>query len=139
MAQEYEIRVNTGKVTVPVIDSDGEELGRITFNPADADILRRYKATLEALNKITIPSNPTEDEILAISDELKRQMDVLFAYPVSEGLFAKCNPLTFTDSGDFYIETVINGIGVLLEQITKQRVAEKKAKIRKASAPYKEA
>ena len=135
--ENYEIRVRTGKITVPIIDSDGETVGKITFNPTDVDILKRYEAVIDALNAITVPDGADADAIFTVSDELKRQVDFLLGYPVSEEIFGRCNPLTLTDTGDFYIEAVLAGIGELLEQITKQRIERKKAKIRKAAAPYK--
>lgn len=135
--ENYEIRVSTGKITVPIIDSDGETVGKITFNPTDVDILKRYEAVIDALNAIIVPDGADADAIFAVSDELKRQVDFLLGYPVSEEIFGRCNPLTLTDTGDFYIEVVLAGIGDLLEQITKQRIERKKAKIRKAAAPYK--
>ena len=135
--ENYEIRVSTGKITVPIIDSDGETVGKITFNPTDVDILKRYEAVIDALNAITVPDGADADAIFTVSDELKRQVDFLLGYPVSEEIFGRCNPLTLTDTGDFYIEAVLAGIGELLEQITKQRIERKKAKIRKAAAPYK--
>ena len=135
--ENYEIRVSTGKITVPIIDSDGETVGKITFNPTDVDILKRYEKVIDALNAITVPDGADADAIFTVSDELKRQVDFLLGYPVSEEIFGRCNPLTLTDTGDFYIEAVLAGIGELLEQITKQRIERKKAKIRKAAAPYK--
>lgn len=135
--ENYEIRVSTGKITVPIIDSDGETVGKITFNPTDVDILKRYEAVIDALNAITVPDGADADAIFTVSDELKRQVDFLLGYPVSDEIFGRCNPLTLTDTGDFYIDVVLAGIGDLLEQITKQRIERKKAKIRKAAAPYK--
>ena len=122
---------------MPIIDSDGETVGKITFNPTDVDILKRYEKVIDALNAITVPDGADADAIFTVSDELKRQVDFLLGYPVSEEIFGRCNPLTLTDTGDFYIEAVLAGIGELLEQITKQRIERKKAKIRKAAAPYK--
>lgn len=138
MEQEVlELRVSTGKITAPIIDSDGEVIGNLTFNPNDIDILARYQHTLDELEAIKIPDKPDSDAILAISDKMKELIDYLLGFPVSADVFAKCNPLTLTESGDFYVEVVLEGIGALIEKTTKQRVARKKAKIRKAVAQYK--
>ncbi|MCD8047114.1 MAG: hypothetical protein LUD80_00725 [Clostridiales bacterium] len=51
-------------------------------------------------------------------------------------MFAKCNPLTLTADGDFYVENVLDGIAGLINSQTSQRVERKKAKIRKATAKY---
>lgn len=139
MAQEYnfELRTDTGAVTVPVVDEkDGEVIGKFKFNPNDLDIVRRYGKVVEALGNVTVPEDAGTEDIFKASDEIKKQMDYLLNYNVSSELFAKCNPLTLTANGDFYIENIINGIAGIIEQATDQRLEKKKAKIRKATAKY---
>lgn len=139
MKQEYnfELRTDTGAITVPVIDEkDGEIIGKFKFNPNDLDIVKRYEKVAVALGNITVPEDADTEEILKISDEIKKQFDYLLNYNVSAELFAKCNPLTLTANGDFYVENIINGIAGIIEQATDQRLEKKKAKIRKATAKY---
>lgn len=139
MAQEkiFELRTNTGKITVPIIDEkDDEIIGRFSFNPNDLDIISRYEKVVEAFDTISVPDDADADAIFAVSDEIKKQMDYLLNYPVSDEIFAKCNPLTLTDTGDFFVENVLVGIGEIIEQVTDQRLKKKQAKIKKATAKY---
>lgn len=139
MAQEmkFQLKTDTGAVTVPIIDEkDGEVIGSFKFNPNDLDIIKRYEKVVESLNAMSVPDNAGTEEIFVVTDEIKRQVDYLLNYNVSSELFAKCNPLTLTSNGDFYVENVLDGIAVIIEQATNQRIEKKKAKIRKATAKY---
>lgn len=133
----FELRVDTGAVTVPIYDSnDGELLGEFKFNPNDMDIVKRYEQVADALNKISVPEDAGNEALFAVSDEMKKQLDFLLNYPVSAGIFAKCNPLTLTANGDFYIENVIEGIGNLIEKTMKVRLDKKMEKVRRATEKY---
>lgn len=129
------LSVDTGSVIVD-IDDKGEVIGHFKFNPTDLDIVRRYEKVIASLETITVPEDADADAILAVSDEIKKQMDYLLNYEVSSGIFATCNPLTLTENGDFYCENVIEGIGGLIEKIMDARIEKKTAKIQKATAKY---
>ncbi len=136
MAQEVmTLSVDTGSVLINV-DDKGEIIGQFRFNPSDMDIVRRYETVVDALNAITIAEDAGADELLKISDEIKKQFDYLLNYNVSEGIFAKCNPFSMTAGGDFYFENVLDGIAGLIEKTTNQRIEKKRKKIEKATAKY---
>ena len=136
MAQEVmTLSVDTGSALINV-DDKGEIIGQFRFNPSDMDIVRRYETVVDALNAITIAEDAGADELLKISDEIKKQFDYLLNYNVSEGIFAKCNPFSMTAGGDFYFENVLDGIAGLIEKTTNQRIEKKRKKIEKATAKY---
>jgi hypothetical protein len=136
MKQEtMKLSVDTGSLLID-IDDKGEIIGQFRFNPNDLDIVKRYDEVVKTLEAIQVPENSDENTIFEISDELKKQMDYLLNYNVSSEIFTKCNPLTLTASGDFYIENVLEGIAGLIEKTMNQRLEKKKAKIRKATAKY---
>lgn len=138
MSQEVmKISVDTGSVLIN-IDDKGEIIGQFRFNPSDIDIARRYEKVIDYLNSVSLNENPTDEEIFAFTDELKKQFDYLLNYNVSDEIFKKCNPLTPVSNGDFYCENVLSGIGNLIESVTKQRLQKKAAKIKKATAKYHE-
>ena len=136
MAQEVmTLSVDTGSVLINV-DDKGEIIGQFRFNPSDMDIVRRYETVVDSLNAITIAEDAGADELLKISDEIKKQFDYLLNYNVSEGIFAKCNPFSMTAGGDFYFENVLDGIAGLIEKTTNQRIEKKRKKIEKATSKY---
>lgn len=135
MAENLKLSLDTGSVLID-IDDKGEIIGSFRFNPNDIDILRRYETVSEFLEGVSIGDNPTPEEILKLSDDIKAQMNYLLNYNVSDDIFAKCNPFTITADGSFFIEQVLDGITQIIEQVTKQRVKTKTAKIKKATAKY---
>lgn len=138
MGQEtIKLSIDTGSIVVN-IDDKGEIIGSFKFNPNDPDIVKRYEKVISALESITVPEDADANSIFLVSDELKKQIDYLLNYNVSDEIFAKCNPLTLTASGDFYVENVISGVASLIESFMNQRLEKKKAKIRKATAKYHE-
>ena len=135
MNEPMVLNVDTGSVLVEVKDA-GEKIGEFRFNPSDIDIIKRYEKVVECLDSMKISENPDIDEVFSYTDKIKEQFDYLLNYKASDVLFAKCNPLTPLANGDFYCESVLNGIGNLIENVTNQRVEKKKAKVRKATAKY---
>ena len=129
------LSVDTGSVLINV-DDKGEVIGQFRFNPSDLDILRRYEEVVDAMNAIVIPEDAGADDMLRVSDEIKKQFDFLLNYNVSDGIFAKCNPFSMTADGDFYFESVLDGIAGLIEKVTNQRIEKKRKKIEKATAKY---
>ena len=129
------LHVDTGAQIIN-IDDKGEIIGQFRFNPTDLDIVKRYEKVVEKISAITLPEEPDEKDILAVSDEIKDSFDYLLNYKVSDGIFAKCNPLTPIANGDFYFENVMDGIANLIEKTMNQRIEKKREKIQKATAKY---
>lgn len=129
------LHVDTGAQIIN-IDDKGETIGQFRFNPTDLDIVKRYEKVVEKMSAITLPEKPDEKDILSVSDEIKDSFDYLLNYKVSDGIFAKCNPLTPITNGDFYFENVMEGIANLIEKTMNQRIEKKRAKIQKATSKY---
>ena len=138
MADVIKLQVETGAVTVELEDERGEKLGQFDFNPTDSNILKRYGAAVDFFNGLSYDEAGGDEEQLAamnaLADDIAGQFDLLLGGPVSEGIFAKCGPLTVTKDGDFFFEKVLEGVGSLIEQTTKKRLDKKLAKVRKAAA-----
>lgn len=129
------LSVDTGSILVN-IDDKGDIIGQFRFNPADLDIVKRYKSVINAMNSIELSENPSDEEIFAATDEIKKQFDYLLNYNVSDEIFKKANPLTPVANGDFYCENVLEGIRGIIEKKTEERLEKKTAKIQKATAKY---
>ena len=141
MADALKLQVETGAVTVELEDEHGNALGSFDFNPADSNILKRYGAVVEFFNAVDIRTDGlTEEEQIAqmnkLSDDIAGQFDYLLGGNVSESIFAVCGPLSVTGGGDFFFETVLTGVGGIIERVTQKRLDKKLAKIRKATAKY---
>ena len=138
MADVMKMKVETGTVSVEVEDERGQVLGRFDFNPADSNILKRYGAVVDFFNAVVLDDTVDEqqqlEQMTKLADDIAGQFDYLLGGEVSQGLFGRCGPLTVTKSGEFYFEQVLDGVGRLIEQVTKKRLDKKLARIKKAAA-----
>ena len=139
MPEVMRLQVETGAVTVAVEDERGETLGQFDFNPADSNILKRYGDVAAFFGRVDYGTEDmTEEEQLQamdrLCDDIRAQFDYLLGTEAAEGLFGKCGPLTVTKDGSFYFERVLDGLGGLIEQVTKKRLDRKLDRIRKAAA-----
>lgn len=130
------IVIDTGAVVFDIEDSKGRNLGQMEFIPTDSDIITRYKAVVENLSALKMAETPKEDDISEFSKQIKEQINYLLNYDVSDSVFSICGPLTVVSSGDFYFESVMEGIAAAIESVTKQRIEKKMAKVRQATAKY---
>lgn len=134
--EELRRKVKTGALNVVLTNEDDTEIGRFSFNPVDLNIIRRYEEVVANLEKMEVPEDATEKDILELSDRLEEQIDYLLNSKASKSVFAICNPLTLTESGDFFIENIIVEIADVIEQVTDQRIKKKQAKIKRATSKY---
>ena len=134
--EELRRKVKTGALNVILTNEDDEEIGRFPFNPVDLNIVRRYEEVVANLEKMELPEDATEQDILELSDKLEGQIDYLLNSKASKSVFAICNPLTLTESGDFFIENIIVEIADIIEQVTDQRIKKKQAKIKRVTSKY---
>lgn len=134
--EELRRKVKTGALNVVLTNEDDTEIGRFSFDPVDLNIIRRYEEVVANLEKMEVPEDATEKDILELSDRLEEQIDYLLNSKASKSVFAICNPLTLTESGDFFIENIIVEIADVIEQVTDQRIKKKQAKIKRATSKY---
>lgn len=140
MAEIMKLTVDTGAITIELVDEKGREIGTFDFNPSDSNIIRRYKEVVEHFGEISQSIRDAgglgEEEVGRISDEIAQQIDYLLGYNVSEQVFCRLGALTITGNGDLYFERVLDGIADVIEKITSQRVEKKLARVRKATEKY---
>lgn len=125
---EKPIVIDDGKKRYPVTNKQGELLGILVINPSDIGIIDRYEElsnmmeeVSEKLRKIGATETGESDDssfaeqIRIASDEIKGKIDYLFDGNVSETFFAKNNPFS-PCNGKFFVETVIDVIGSVIEK-----------------------
>ena len=138
MSEVMKLQVDTGAITVDVEDEKGNSVGQFEFNPADSNILKRYGAVVDFFNAVTFDDTLPEDEQITqmnkLADDIGAQFDFLLGYPVAESVFRRCGPLSVMRNGEFFFESVLEGIGGIIEKVTAQRLDKKLKKISKAAA-----
>ena len=68
--------------------------------------------------------------------KIGEQFDYLLGENAHEGIFGKVSALSLNSDGDFFFEGIIEGLGGIIEQITKKRVDKKLKKIKKYTDKY---
>lgn len=135
--EKLKLVVDTGAITVAIVDKNGNELGEFEFIPTDFDIIDRYENTMKYFRDRKIEDSDEFEFAKNFSNEIKEQIDILLNSDASSSLFAKCSPLTPLADGTLYFENVLEQIGVLVEKTTKKRLQNSMAKIEKATEKYK--
>ena len=140
MAETMKLAVDTGAITIELVDEKGRDIGTFDFNPADSNIIRRYKEVVERFGgiaqRIRDAGGLGEEEVCKVSDEIAEQIDYLLGYNVSEQVFCRLGALTITGNGDLYFERVLDGIADVIEKVTNKRVEKKLERVRKATEKY---
>lgn len=132
--QENVITVNTGDVSYAIKNEYGDTIGKIRFNPADPDILRRYTKVKENLRELDVPEEMEPDDFFKVTDFLKEQFNFLLNRNVSEELFGTCNPLTLTGDGSYYFANVMDAILTITSEVIDKRQAESEKRVNAAVA-----
>ena len=89
--EELRRKVKTGALNVVLTNEDDAEIGRFSFNPVDLNIIRRYEEVVANLEKMEVPEDATEKDILELSDRLEEQIDYLLNSKASKSVFADIN------------------------------------------------
>lgn len=131
------LEVDTGKIVVDLKNETGAKIGEFGLNPSDIGIVDRFRAVIGFFNGY---DDAEDGEPLEKAAELNRkigeQFDYLLGENAHEGIFGKVSALSLNSDGDFFFEGVIEGLGGIIEQITKKRVDKKLRKIKKYTDKY---
>lgn len=117
------ITVDDGSRRVPIMNTQGEEIGVFAFRPTDVGIIKRYNEMVSGFDAIVEPLTGLEDASGDITDpkytealdeagkRLYEAINTLFGSDDAAGaFFGKMNPFSPVD-GEFYCAKVLNGVG----------------------------
>lgn len=133
------IKINDGTKTYEIVNQDDEVLGTFTFNPSDSNIIKRYDAVVEALQAYADEEQGevlTQEKFNEAQDKITAMMDDLVKGDVKGSFFSICGPLTPMENGNLFVQTVLEGIGAVIEHETKQRIKKIDEKTAKYLAEY---
>lgn len=140
----YAITVDDGSRRVPILNTDGEEIGSFRFHPTDIGIVERFNQLAAQFDEITAPleglSAPEGGE-MEISDpalagaltEAERRLSAAVNHlfgsdDAAAAFFGRMHPFSPVN-GDFYVTQVLQQVGAF---IGAQFETETKAMSRKA-------
>ena len=125
------IRIDDGSETFDIVNQRGELLGQFTFIPSDFDLVKRYEETVKAFEGMQKElsgkeSTATLDDIKTLDKRMCQQVDYLFNAPVS-----------MLNSGQFFVENVINAIRGVIEQKRDVKLKAVQSHVNKYTQKYK--
>ena len=121
------ITVDDGSRRVPILNTDGEEIGSFRFHPTDIGIVDRFNRLAETFNSITEPLQNVPDEDSDGVDEqrvealqeaekrLYRAVNELFGGDMAGAFFGKMHPFSPVN-GMFYCEAALAAVGQYINQ-----------------------
>lgn len=135
-----EVLIDSGLCTYDIKDKEGRLFGQFTFNPSDTDIVKRHEKVVAAFENMEIP-DMSEDNLADGLDKIDKfiyeQIDYLLdSKEVAETFFSIMGPLSPLESGQFFVESVLDAIGQAIQNETGERVKKIAGKIRKHTSKY---
>lgn len=136
-----QIIIDDGLKTYELVNKDKKVLGKISFNPTDVNIAKRYEEVVEQFEKLDININ-TEDpeeitkELKKVDEIIYEKVDYLVDADVADTLFSIMGPYSLMSSGQFYIEYIMEVIGKIISQETGVRVKKMTKRIQKHTNKY---
>lgn len=136
------IRIDDGSETFDIVNQRGELLGQFTFIPSDFDLVKRYEETVKAFEDMQKELSGKEhtatlDDIKTLDERMCQQVDYLFNAPVSKDFFSITSPFTMLNSGQFFVENVINAIRGVIEQKRDVKLKAVQSHVNKYTQKYK--
>ena len=142
----FAITVDDGSRRVPIMNTDGEEIGAFRFHPTDIGIIERYNRMADGFDEIVAPLaalDGAEDAAMDLTDpryaealnEASRRMlaavdELLGSDGAGAAFFGKMNPFSPID-GDFYCTGVLNALGAYIGQVFESETAKFSQKAKK--------
>lgn len=135
------IQIDDGSEVFDIVNKRGEKLGQFVFIPSDFDLVKRYEETVKAFETMQEELKTKDDAgldfIRELDERMGKQVDYLFNAPVSESFFSITSPFTILNSGQFFVESVINAIRGIIEEKRNVKLEAVKSQIEKYTAKYK--
>ena len=148
------IKIDDGSEVFDIVNTRGELLGQFTFIPSDFDLMKRYDYTVKVFENIQhelIERSEAEKQegmeeeansgameyLKSLDKRMGEAIDYLFNAPVSEKFFSITSPFTMLNSGQFYVENVINAIRAVIEQKRNVKLQAVQSQVEKYTQRYK--
>ena len=142
MSNTFQLGVRKVK-TYDIVDLDGNVLGQFSFNPADTNLKQRYKEVEKEFNGINKlleakkAENPDFDELDVYDAIVYEKINYLLAADVAKHFFSIMGPFSLLEDGRFFAESVLNGLGKLIQEEFEKRASKTEEKIRKHTEKYR--
>ena len=115
--QPLAIVLDDRKISVPVVNTLGEQIGVFRFDPTDIAMVDRYNEVAEKFTSAlqNIESAGGIDELNKAGDKIIEFLDYVLGGNSREAFFSTVHPLS-PQNGHFYCEQVFEVIGKFIEK-----------------------
>lgn len=100
--------------TYNLADESGKLLGKITFNPNDADIVKRFDKVMKRLEDFLKKTD--EEQSKDINGFIYDNIDYLLDEDNSKEIFSILKPSAVLESGQYFFEQILSVIGTIIEK-----------------------
>ena len=120
------ITVDDGSRRVPIVNTQGEEIGAFTFRPTDIGIIERFNGMAERFGSITEPleqldegaEEPSEEKLAAALEEAEKRMyaavnELFGSEDAAAAFFGRMHPFSPVN-GNFYCAQVLEQVGAFI-------------------------
>lgn len=130
-----ELKINRGFKTYDIVDEDGTPAGTIRFNPADPGIAGRFATATKEIEKLC-NVEITPENLNAMDETVKAQMDFAFGAPVSGVLFGANSSLAFCANGKMLVENILDALLPVVKNDIEEAQKAVAKRMEQHTAPY---
>lgn len=131
------IKIDDGSKTYEIVNLDDQVIGTFTFNPSDANIIKRYESVVEAIQEYADKDAPLTPQLFNEAQEfITQKVSDLVGSDTSKTFFSICGALSPMKNGNLYVLNVIEALGAVIEKETNQRMKKINAKMNKYLEGY---
>lgn len=138
-----DIIIDDGSRVYNIRNKRGEKLGEFAFIPSDTTgIMERYEHAVNTFDSLQERANSEKDtaDVRKLTseyeEEIKKEIDYLFDANVSGAFFAVTSPFTPLETGEFFVENVLNAVRGIIEKETNRRLSKVKNRASKYTQKY---
>lgn len=115
--QPLSLVVDDRKISVPVVNGSGEQIGVFAFDPTDISMVTRYDEVSDKFAQALqgIEKSGGLDALNEAGDKIIEFLDYVTGGNSREAFFSKIHPLS-PQNGRFYCEQVFEVIGAFIRQ-----------------------
>lgn len=134
------IKIDDGSKSYEIVNQDDKVIGTFTFNPSDTNIVQKYDAVVDSLDKYFDEikgANFTKESFIAAQDAIIDKFSKLVGEDASKTFFSICGPFTPMQNGNLYLQNVIEAVAGIIEKETQKRMKRVQSKMDKYLEGYK--
>lgn len=134
------IKIDDGSKSYEIVNQDDKVIGTFTFNPSDTNIVQKYDAVVDSLDKYFDEikgANFTKESFIAAQDAIIDKFSELVGEDASKTFFSICGPFTPMQNGNLYLQNVIEAVAGIIEKETQKRMKKVQSKMDKYLEGYK--